>query len=684
MTASINGIQLGPDSGAAWSLQAGTSPYQVDITMDTTTADAIVAAKGPFESTMMIGELSFSRLTATGTSPTNSPHEASLTVADARWAWPRAWVKRSYNLRRRTGLTRIAGDNVANVQQDEDYMPWSMDYGEPWLTIDILKDVLQSVHGAEDGKVVFDSGTIDLPIIEGLEIDSPGDVAIGRVLAEIGGGISVYLDREGVCHVYDLTDGTEAKLLGVTTGTRERGAKNSDLPRVVGFPVFAMSDRSVERPMYIRVLFSCAVELRFDADENSTPANKVSKIETGPQDLKAQNVVAIPEDATIGGEELTVGSWVPLTDYLDYLSTQSTPRISGKGLPSLTYELLNRAWLHAALESYGILDPSGLWARRIAAIRGAYRRIYRIERPYSESARAFASRRVKLQDAETDGYLASPCYFDHAEWITWRGVDAAHAAAGPTSQEIVRNRFAKPPGPNGIIGTPIEDLNEAPANISMVDPALGIFSVDFRPSIAARAANYIHSALITTPSGDPTEEGATWLQDGELYSARQFSTILSVIMEAPNDWQQFYNVYDYGDSEGRGPAYEIRIDPGVALARFDWDDARAAEVKAWFAGDLSASDIGDLKDPINLPELKAVAAKKAREIFARFEDSYEGGLTTGQRDLAMTGSAKEIRHEASPNGILTSVSMPEGRPAIDLSQYMPASVRKLIDRGGEL
>ena len=120
------------------------------------------------------------------------------------------------------------------------------------------------------------------------------------------------------------------------------------------------------------------------------------------------------------------------------------------------------------------------------------------------------------------------------------------------------------------------------------------------------------------------------------------------------------------------------------MARFDWDDARAEEIKQWFAGDLSADDIGDLKDPINLPELKAVAAKKAREIFARFEDSYEGGLTTGQRDLAMTGSAKEIRHEASPNGILTSVSMPEGRPAIDLSQYMPPSVRKLIDRGGEL
>ena len=695
MSASINGIQLGPDSGAAWSLQAGTSPYVATLRMDTKTADAMIQQYGHEESSITIGGKTFSKLTALGTSPIDTPHEEAVAVADRRWAWPRVHLKRSYNVRRKTGKTRNvgAGENVANLQQDEDFIEWTLNNGRPWTAREVLRDVIRVVLIRSASEENYQSANLEIPsgegwpVIEGLEIDSPGDVAIGRVLSEIGGTHSLYIDAEGNCIVYDLTDGSEAGLLGIRTGTRERGASNKGLPMVVGFPVYAMSDRSMERPSSVYVSFSVAAELRFDADETGTPANKATKTKGGPQELRSMNVVAIPEDATIGGEELKVGSWVPLTDYLDYLSGQSTPG----GLPNISYSILNKAWLHSALEVYGILDPSGLWARRIAAIRSAYRRVYRIERPYSENSRAFFARRVKLQDTETDGYLASPTYFDYSAWVTWRGVDAHKASAGPTAQETVRNRFAADPGPNGIIGTSIDDLSEAPANVSMIDPTLGIFSVDFFPSISARAANYLHSALITTPSGDPTEADATWLQDGELYHSREFSAILSTTPEAPNNVWQFYSMHveprDCGgaiaqQSPGRGPVYHIRVDPGVALARMEWDDARAEEIKQWFAGEgLDAEEA--YGDPINLPELKAVAVLKAREIYSRFVDSYEGGITTGQRDVPLQGSAKSIKHEASSAGILTSVSMPEGRPAIDLSQYMPASVRKLIDRDGE-
>ena len=695
MSASINGVQLGPDSGAVWSLQAGTAPFVATLRMDTPTADAMVSQYGHEESSLTIGSKTFSALTVLGTSPIDTPHEEAVTVADRRWSWPRTHIKKSYNVRRKTGKTRNVGEgeNIANLQQDEDFASWTLNNGEPWTAREVLQDILRTVviraaseENYQSVRVEIPSGE-DWPVIEGLEIDSPGDVAIGRVLSVLGGTHSLYVDEQGSVIVYDLTNGKEAELLGIRTGTRERGSKDAGLPMVVGFPVYAMSDRSIERPSSVMVSFSVAAELRFDADETATPANKATKTKTGPQDLKSQNVIAIPEDATIGGEELKIGSWVPLTDYLDYLSGQGAP----SGLPNISYEILNKAWLHSALEVYGLLDPSGLWARRIDAIRSSYRRTYRVERPYSESSRAFSARRVKLQDVETDGFLASPTYFDYSAWITWRGANSHKASAGPSAQETVKNRFASDPGPNGIIGTPIGDLKEAPANVTMVDPELGIFSVDFFPSIAARASAYLHSALVTTPSGDPTEEGATWLQDGELYASREFSTVLSAIPEAPNSVWQFYSMHidpsDCGgviaqQSPGRGPVYHIRIDPGVALARMQWDDARADQIKEWFAGEgIDAEDA--YGDPINLPELKAVAVLKAREIYSRFVDSYEGGLTTGQRDVPLQGSAQSVKHEASSAGILTSVSMPEGRPAVDLSQYMPASVRKLIDRGGE-
>jgi len=520
------------------------------------------------------------------------------------------------------------------------------------------------------------------------------------MLAALGGGLSCYLHPEtGDTHVYDVHDGSESELLGVAApGKTQVKGSSSALPMVVGYPVFDFSDRRGERPWGVFVYFTTIIELRFDADETGTTTPAAATSATESTDLKCMNVVAIPESATIKNEALAVGSWVPLPDYLDFLSGQTQPA----GLPKLTYSIINKGWLHSVLEVYGTLDPSGLWARRVAAIRSAYRRTYRIQRPYSESARQFSARRVKLQDIETDGYLAAPAYFDYAEWITWRGANSGRASEGPTAQETVKNRFAAPPGQNGIIGVSVDDLSPAPCNVQMIDPDLGIFSLDFYPSLAASASQYLHSALKTTPTGDPTDENAVWLQDGELEASREVSAIVSCVLEAPNDKRKLYMTFvdpkDCGGAiakqkEGSAHAVHIHVDPGVAMARYQWDDDSAEDLKLLIAGDLGKEEGDDaherdairiaMGEAVNAPELQAVAILKAREIYARYVDSYEGGVTTGQRDILPTGSVKEIKHEASSAGILTTVSMPEGRPPLDLSQYMPASVRKLVDRGGE-
>ena len=702
MSASINGVQLGPDSGAHWVFSSGVAPYELNLRMDAAAAQAVFDdyLVSPGEATLTIGSIEIKKLLILGTAPTDSPHESILTVVDGRWASPRNWFKKSYNVRRRTGTTRNVGGggNIANLQQDADFQPWSLKDGKPWTGREVLEDVFEALYPASltDGHEIR-SGAADLPIVEDLELDGPVDVSIGRLFAALGGGMSLYVDKEGKRVVYDLHDETEAKLLGVRVGTRERSANGSSLPMVVGNPVFGFSDRILERPGGVYVGFSAAVELRFDAEETATTPPIASTLDKVVQDMRCQNVVAIPEEVTVRiGKNTTktlgVGSWIPLTDYLDHLSGVARP----SGLPVLSYDVINKAWLHAALEVYATLDPSGLWGRRIAAIRSSYRRTYRISRPYSESARQFLARRVQLQDVESDGYLAAPAYFDFAEWITWRGANAGLASAGPSAQETVKNRFANPAAaPNNIIGTPLGDLNEAPANISMIDPELGIFSVDFYPNIAARASSYLHSVLTTgtTPSGDPTNQDAIWLQDGELFAPREFSTVLSCVLEGPNtglDSLHWENVWkdDVGgviakQKEGKAAAYEIHVDPGECMARFTWNDAKADEVKEFFAGSTAFSLVDVFGEPVNAAELRAVAILKAREIFSLYVDSYEGGVTTGLRDIEPTGAVKEVRHEASSSGILTSVTMPAGRPPLDLSQYLPASVRKLIDRGGE-
>ena len=708
MFAKINDLVLGPDSGATWSLTDGVAPYVMSVEVEKLAADAMVASSVLDQATVTITDdqsvtIKAEKLTVIGAAPTSSPYTEILTVSDRRWIWPRVWIKRSYNVRRKTGRTRKLPDdqaNLANLQADVGYHQWSLRAGskgavKPWTAKEVLEDVLKCLVGSD---YKLELGGAELPVVEGLELDSPGDVALGRVLSYLGGLIGVTVELDGTVRAYDRFSGKEGALLGLDDpgDTKERGSTPTSLPMVHGYPVFAVQDRRVERPRSVKVLFTKAVELRFDSDEKSTP-QPGGTAERGAAELKAQNVLPLPEDATINGAALPFGSWVRLDDYLSYLGTLTPP----SGLPAITLDIINRAWLHSALEVYGLLDPSGLWARRVAAIRSHYRRTYRVARPYSERVREFWARRVKLQDVESNGFLASPAFFDYAAYTTWRGVNANKAADGPDPAKMVRNVYSSGNSANGIIGTPISSLKKAPANVGMVDPELGIFSIDFYPDVSARAINYVHSALVDVPTDDP-QASDTWLQDGHLYQSRELSCLLSTTPQAPNDNRQLYEVEltedDPGvlslgeganNQKGIGPSVYVRVDPNEAMARFAWDDSRAPLIRQWFAESTDpSSEIVESGEsvfglPLNADELMAVAKTHATAIYTQYVDHAEGGLTTGLRDLKLTGIAKEIRHEAGADGALTTVSMPPAPPQLDLSQLLPPSVRRLVDRSGE-
>ena len=239
MSASINGVQLGPDSGAHWVFSSGVTPYELNLRMDAAAAQAVFDeyAASPDFATLNIGGIEIKELFILGTAPTDSPHESILTVADLRWASSRNWFKKSYNVRRRTGTTRNVGGggNIANLQQDADFQPWSLNDGKPWTGREVLEDVFSRLYPspATSGYKIR-SGAADLPIVEDLELDGPVDVSIGRLFAALGGGMSLYVDKEGKRVVYDLHDHTEASLLGVRKGTKEKNAKGSSLPMVVG------------------------------------------------------------------------------------------------------------------------------------------------------------------------------------------------------------------------------------------------------------------------------------------------------------------------------------------------------------------------------------------------------------------------------------------------------------------
>jgi hypothetical protein len=718
--AKLDGYVFGSESGAAWSISAGVSPYQASFICDKIEALALLDGATVDGSKLTIDDgngssQEFDKLTILRLVPTNNPNEVRVMVSDRRWHWGRKWIKRGYNIRRKSGKTKKlaeASDNVAEFQQDITYQPWSLNKGKPWKAEDVLIDILKELVGSDFEPDM--TGLQGMPVIESLEIDSPGDVALGRVLSVMGNMASVFIKPNGIVKLYDAFSGKEGELVGFTNKTQVRGKREGSVPLVVGYPTWLVQDRRIERPSKVRVLFTRALELRFDNSEYSQGLSASGTQVKGSGDNlvvdpEVMNVLPVPENVSYFGSIYPLGSYLPLDTYLEFLQTQSTP----SGLPNLTRDLLNRLWLQGALDAYGALDPSGLWGRRVGSLRAHYRRTYRVVRPYSDRIRLFSERRVTLQDAETDGYLAAPAFFDYAEFMSWRRIGANKASDGPKPARMVKNRYsnkasARSDTPGTIIGKPINQLSPAPANIRMIDPVLGIFSIDFYQDISARAISYVHSALTQIPTEDPAKD-ETWLQDGHLVNYRELSVVMTTFPAAPNDNRQLYAIEidvskagDLGDRPyttdkvGSGPVVEVRVMPNVAMARYEWpsDRTEGNEIKKWFAEAIVPSDQAALdpkkdKDvfgtPINPEELQAVAFVKAREVFARYVDHLEGGATSGIRPgIEIKGIAKEIVHAAAPTGALTSVTFPPDPPKIDLSQLMPASVRKLVDRSPEL
>ena len=725
MFAKLDDHVLNRDSGASWSISAGVAPYMGSFVCDKNVALDLVENAEVDGSTLVINdgngtEMKFEKLTVLRAAPTTSPHEFVVHVVDSRWKWSRKWVKRSYNMRRRTGSKKKLAKETLNLQEfqpDITYQTWSLKDGKPWTAIEVLEDILKVLVGS-NGEV--DLSTMkDTPIIEGLEIDSPGDVALGRVFSVLGNMMSVYLDQSGKAKVFDVFSGKEGNLVGISSGSAVRGGSDQDpMDLVVGYPTWMVQDRHIERPVKVRVLFTRALEVRFDHKQlapNVIPIlSKTREKDKILVDPELENVIAVPEDvksttpASPGQDASTTtypaGSYIPITTYLDFLSGESTP----SSLPPLTVELVNNLWMQGILDSYSDLDPSGLWARRIAAIRMHYRRVYRVKRPYSERIRLFSSRRVKLQDAETDGYLASPAYFDYAAYKSFRGLGLNKATDLADFGDIVKNKFAfknnfnKSSGP--IVSSLLGQLDPAPANIRMIDPVLGIFLIEFYQDLAAESTKYVHSALTQIPTEDP-KGSEVWLQDASLSPSRELSVVLTTFPAAPNDNRQLYAVDIMADTSGnlgqraytrqksaKGPTVEVRVMPGVAMARYQWPDnkAKGDSIKRWFAEALVPSD-EEAKDatednaifglPINPEELQAVAAARAREIFAMYTDHLDGGATTNIRPgVSPVGTVKEVVHSAHPDGALTSVTFPADPPRVDLGQLMPASVRKLVNR----
>lgn len=433
MFATLDGEIL---SDAAWSFTVGTSPYVARIEAPAEVAARLASTATIYGSVLVIedgaqGRLEVKGLTILGTAPTTSPFTQDLLVADRRWTWNRAHVHRRFNMRRRSGKVRRLGDKgtprqTQNLAPDIEYAPWSLVGGtKVWQPEEILKQVMDRVAG-EDSWLAKDrvlTGALELLDVENLEVTGPGDAAIAQVLAAVGGVVSIYVGANGKAVLFNRLSDKERDLVGAPRRTGVGGItllKDTPerVPLITDAAVWALADRRMERPSSVRVLFERAIELRLDfkdeAPVSATASTTKGAIETGPEPALLENVLQIPEDLS---EEsgLVNTTWVTVQTYLDFLEGKTL-----SGLPDLTLEGLNEMWLSPALQFYAdpTVDPSGLWARRIAPFRQHYRRTFRLKRPWIDRINNMVASRVAIQDQESHARAQSPVFQDYAEWVT--------------------------------------------------------------------------------------------------------------------------------------------------------------------------------------------------------------------------------------------------------------------------
>ena len=709
--AKLDGVLLPVGAGTTWPLIDGVDGYEATLILEADSAEALFAKAKRFGSTLELvngpdREL-FKKLTILGTGPGPTPYQRELVLADRRWTWAYSpLVRRSYNVTRKSGQVRRLGNDgqplaVRPLVESRAYFPWSLKGEETgsvrtWKPAEIVADVLDRVVPGEwvDRDGVLQGLAGKLPDVQNLEVSAVPAVAIAQVLTQVGGGrIGCFVRPSGQIVLYDRLSGDERELVGLASSrsarTRTRSSGSGGRPQIVGGPLWAAQDRRMERPSAVRVHFVPAAELRVDHVEGGTNSGSTS---TGTP-LRAASALRYPEDVTVAGRTITESTWGTLEDFLEFLSTKTLA-----DLPPLTLDSIQKGFLHGLPEVYSFVDGTGVWAARAAAIREHYRRTYRITSPWNDRIRALRPYRVSIEDQETGTQGASLVYQDYAEWATWRGVKSKTALDLPENHEIVRNRYANSLAANQgggvIVGTDIADLRPAPAQLSIVDEELGIFSVDFVFDFTGTASRFVHSALVKgrIPTADPSQQYC-YLQEGHLSATHELSTIVTVQPATPNDERQLYPVTvtlsDVRDllptsaaTKAEGPVLDVLVDASRELARFAWDDDKRDAIYAAFGRSNGGKTIGEAYgDPINKTVLTAIARATAARVFVSYEDHIEGGLLTGfVPGLEPRGTAKSVSHSFGADGPRTMIDLPPKPPVVSEEPFLPTSVHRLLGR----
>ena len=685
----VNGTKIGLFKPLDWALTSGLRAFVAKIETEKVAAKRIFEeAKGePIK--IQVGPRIFEQLYITQLLPGDSRSTRCIEIRDRRWLWERQDCVRRYNIRTRTGETRLTGEGrpeQKKVENDEKYKEWSLNQGQPWTFLDAIKELFKTELGIEL-KLDENLGTTDRAI-DFEDFSEKGSVAdLAERLLSYARGYNIRLTDKGEVVLYDEHDGSEVAEL----------VKEKKPFRGSGWAT--ISDKRYLRPSKVKVLFTREIELRFDFIPGTFTA------ERGREPRRLLNVIPVPvkemtlaQTSALPGQKVAQNTLITLRDY--YATSELTTNLSPDAVGVLSDDQVAKLWMKGASPgSYLRIkytqfggNISREWMIYINALMTHWRRTFLVLRPWSDRLRSIKAERVAIQSFENaaGSRARSPVYCNFTIspnfYFTTK---ITKAAADPNFQLIARG-----------YATRLEDAKPAPApEINVKDPDIGLLRIFLNtdPMIEAR---------YTVP-GIPKKPLKAWdtansqLGDAFLTFASQeleedwgLATVLTCIQGAPNNSGQLHEVeiepakaegalgYQLGPCEG--PEMTVIVDETpTTTARFFWDDDHAAAIEECFytGGQSPPDEVFENKSDVD-----ALALGVAARVYEFFSDRAQGQFAT---DIAspgeMTGAIAAHVFSVDGQGVARkTVQIPPLVTPTNPLQYVEASVRRKLQRLVEL
>lgn len=648
----------------------------------------------------------FKKVRVVKEAPSDHPLRRYVVLSDARWELSREYVKENYNLRTAMGQTELL--KVDGLPLEIDPINYVVTYASstlkngatPWSADEILDDILRRRLGKKYKRNYRSLGGY---APNDVQIDGPGNIALGQALAAMG-GLDLRVDDDGNFELVDAMLGAEqASILAyVPYSLRFMG-----MMRWVAMANLA--------PETIEVGFDADVEVRADGFQEDTVASAPTSSTTWPL---LHNVIQVTDkqltttDTTTGKTYTAVaGSYLPVDQWFSAVAADTlvpAPPVPAQVTFSRSYALFD--YMRGLMEFWyvtgqsGGLEPSPAWANRIRSMKEHLLKTWRLDPAFASLCIPGSIRpvRARLLDAANQTRQPSPVYMDYCRKPSIRGVRDikkfgwnTHCIPGDqTGQKVGRVKFYSDPDfPDDVIA--LDQCIQAPVEARCVDPVAGIFRLGFKKDVHDHTTELTPALVQELPSNNLDEvnrgAGLAYWENAHLTESQR---IILIFTATPTAAPLYFVSVKPADALARlkvnttvtpkAPRIQTRVGPALQTARIAHKDEDRNAIQTLFAATdrQFAQNLLQAFKPVNLDIITDYAKSVAACVYAAHLDHFEGEATVGFAPDAMPiGSLVNVTHIVTSRArCYTRLECKRPIPPVQPIHFMERGARAVIFR----